>query len=52
MSQIPKIIHQLWLGDKPIPEHCKKFTEEMQKLLFFLLTGVDIAKKKFQLYKT
>jgi len=32
MSQIPKIIHQLWLGDKPIPEHCKKFTEEMQKM--------------------
>ena len=29
MTQIPKIIHQLWIGDKPIPDYIKKFTDEM-----------------------
>ena len=31
-TNIPKIIHQLWVGDSPIPEHCKQFVEEMKKL--------------------
>ncbi len=22
---IPKVIHQLWIGDNPIPEHCAEF---------------------------
>ena len=30
--KIPKIIHQLWLGDNEMPEHCKRFVEEMKKL--------------------
>ena len=29
MTKIPKIIHQLWIGDKPIPKHIKEFTDEM-----------------------
>ena len=29
MTKIPKIIHQLWIGDKPIPDYIKKFTDEM-----------------------
>jgi|TARA_B100000900_G_scaffold381450_1_gene367900 hypothetical protein len=28
-TKIPKIIHQLWVGDKPIPEHIKEFTDAM-----------------------
>tara|TARA_A200000159_G_scaffold164614_1_gene195088 strand:- start:3710 stop:4345 length:636 start_codon:yes stop_codon:yes gene_type:complete len=31
-TNIPKIIHQLWVGDNPIPDHCKQFVEEMKKL--------------------
>ena len=30
--KIPKIIHQLWLGDNEMPEHCKKFVEEMKEM--------------------
>lgn len=29
MTKIPKIIHQLWIGDNPIPDYIKKFTDEM-----------------------
>ena len=29
MTQIPKIIHQLWIGDKPIPDYIKKFTDDV-----------------------
>ena len=29
---IPKIIHQLWIGDNPIPEHCAQFCRELQEL--------------------
>lgn len=29
MSRIPKIIHQIWIGPKKIPEYCKKFCAEM-----------------------
>ncbi len=27
---IPKIIHQIWIGDNPIPDHCAQFCKEMQ----------------------
>lgn len=30
--QIPKIIHQIWIGDEPIPEHCVEFIQQMQEL--------------------
>lgn len=30
--QIPKIIHQIWVGDKEMPDHCKKFVQEMRDL--------------------
>ena len=30
--QIPKIIHQIWVGDAPIPEHCAKFVEDMKAI--------------------
>lgn len=29
-SNIPKKIHQIWIGDQPIPEHCKEFVERMK----------------------
>ena len=29
---IPKIIHQLWVGDKPMPDHCKRFVNRMKKI--------------------
>ena len=29
---VPKIIHQIWIGDEPIPEHCKEFSKEMQSM--------------------
>ena len=29
---VPKIIHQIWIGDQPIPEHCKEFSKEMQSM--------------------
>tara|TARA_Y100000033_G_C2736403_1_gene106108 strand:- start:413 stop:1054 length:642 start_codon:yes stop_codon:yes gene_type:complete len=28
-TKIPKIIHQLWIGEKPIPDYIKKFTDDM-----------------------
>jgi len=27
---IPKIIHQIWIGDNPIPDHCAQFCREVQ----------------------
>ena len=27
---IPKIIHQRWIGDNPIPDHCAQFCREVQ----------------------
>ena len=30
--QIPKIIHQLWLGDNEMPEHCQQFVQEMKEI--------------------
>ena len=30
--QIPKIIHQIWVGDKEMPDHCKQFVQEMRDL--------------------
>lgn len=27
---IPKIIHQIWIGDNPIPDHCAQFCRETQ----------------------
>tara|TARA_Y100001972_G_C7667481_1_gene338017 strand:- start:11569 stop:12291 length:723 start_codon:yes stop_codon:yes gene_type:complete len=32
MSKIPKIIHQIWIGDKKIPPHCEQFTKEMKAM--------------------
>ena len=29
---IPKIIHQIWIGDKPIPENCKVFSARMKQM--------------------
>ena len=31
MSKIPKIIHQIWIGDKNMPDYCKEFCERMKK---------------------
>lgn len=30
--KIPKIIHQIWVGEREMPEHCKQFTEDMKAL--------------------
>ncbi|MGE0009781.1 MAG: glycosyltransferase family 32 protein [Candidatus Babeliales bacterium] len=30
--RIPKIIHQIWIGPKPFPEHCKKWQKSWLKL--------------------
>lgn len=30
--KIPKIIHQIWIGDQPIPEHLKQYMATWQKL--------------------
>ena len=30
--QIPKIIHQIWVGEREMPEHCKQFTQKMKDL--------------------
>ena len=30
--QIPKIIHQIWVGGHEMPEHCKQFVQEMKEL--------------------
>jgi len=30
MTQIPKIIHQIWIGPNPIPEFCQEFMNEMK----------------------
>jgi hypothetical protein len=30
MSRIPKIIHQIWIGPKKLPDYCKKFCEDMR----------------------
>jgi|TARA_R110001592_G_C12990572_1_gene735023 hypothetical protein len=31
-SQIPKIIHQIWVGDNPIPDYCKEFHLKMKQM--------------------
>jgi len=30
ISKIPKKIHQIWIGENDIPEHCKEFVEKIQ----------------------
>lgn len=30
MTQIPKIIHQVWIGPNPIPEFCQEFMRDMK----------------------
>ena len=30
--QIPKIIHQIWVGEKEMPEHCQQFVQQMKEL--------------------
>ncbi len=30
--QVPKIIHQIWVGDKEMPKHCKEFVQTMRDL--------------------
>lgn len=30
--KIPKIIHQIWLGDNEMPDHCKQFVEDMKSM--------------------
>lgn len=32
MNKIPRIIHQIWIGPDPIPQHCAQFSEEMKKM--------------------
>lgn len=32
MSKIPKKLHQIWIGDKEPPEHCKSFAKDMERL--------------------
>ncbi len=29
---IPKIIHQIWVGNNPMPEHCLEFVEKIKEL--------------------
>ena len=31
-SGIPKIIHQIWIGDKSIPSHCVSFSNDRRRL--------------------
>jgi len=31
-TKIPKIIHQLWVGNNPMPEHCQQFVDKMKKI--------------------
>lgn len=31
-TQIPKIIHQIWIGNSPMPNHCVEFTKQMKEL--------------------
>lgn len=47
---IPKTIHQLWVGDKPMPDYCKKFTDSMSEInsdYEYKLWGNEV----FELYK-
>lgn len=30
--QIPKIIHQIWIGDEKMPDHCVEFVKEMKDM--------------------
>ena len=30
--KIPKIIHQIWVGDDPIPEHCGRYVTKMKEM--------------------
>ena len=31
-SNIPKIIHQIWIGNDDMPSHCVQFTKEMKEI--------------------
>ena len=31
-SKIPKIIHQLWVGPNPMPDHCQSFVNKMKEV--------------------
>lgn len=31
-NKIPKKIHQIWIGNAPIPDHCAAFGKEMQEM--------------------
>ena len=49
--QIPKIIHQLWLGDNEMPEHCKQFVEEMKEMhpdYEYHLWGNEVFEEKYK----
>lgn len=49
-SKIPKKIHQIWIGEEDIPEHCKEFTNKIQDVnsdYEYKLWGNEI----FELYK-
>ena len=46
-TRIPKIIHQIWVGPKPIPEHYKKWRagwEKMTGWTYKLWTDKDVEK--------
>lgn len=30
--KIPKIIHQIWIGDQDIPRHCRRYVSKMKQL--------------------
>lgn len=51
MNKIPKIIHQIWIGDEPIPKHCLEFTEEIKKIhqdFHYVLWGNEVFEKLYK----
>ena len=49
--QIPKIIHQLWLGDNEMPEHCQQFVQEMKEMhpdYEYHLWGNEVFEEKYK----
>ena len=32
MTLIPKVIHQIWIGDKKMPTHCQDYIKEIKRL--------------------
>tara|TARA_B100000513_G_C11899820_1_gene185035 strand:- start:197 stop:814 length:618 start_codon:yes stop_codon:yes gene_type:complete len=51
MCKIPKIIHQIWIGPKPIPAHCKKFSQEMMEMhpeWEYHLWGNELFKERYK----